>query len=104
MILCKIKKCLPFNAYLLEVKKEIDCKLTERSIELQIEFYGMDKPKENSYLFFSERLLDKNSSQFTQPYSFELFKGSITKTQLNSDQFAVLKTDEINYILKRIYG
>lgn len=104
MVLCKIKKCLKFNTYLLEIKKEIDCNACEKLTELQIEFYGIDQPKENAYLLLNEKLLDRNSTEFTQPYSFELYENKPTKEELNSGEFAVLKIDSKNIVLKRIYG
>lgn len=106
MVLCKIKKCLAFNTYLLTIKKEIDCNIYEKEIELQIEFYGINKPKENSCLLLNEKLLDKNSNEFTQPYSFELqqHKNKLTKRELYNSEFAVLEENNKYYILKRIYG
>lgn len=104
MILCKIKKCLPFNAYLLEIEKGQTKFKKENTFELVIEFYGMDKPKENSYLLINEKLLDKNSSEYTQPYSFELCKTKIKKEELIDSNYAILKVENKNLLLKRICG
>lgn len=104
MALFKIKKNLEFNTYVLDVVKPEENENLERTYTLQLEFYGVDKPSINSYLFLNNKLLDRNSSEFTQPYSFELSNKKVTKEDFVNPDFAVLKINKKNYILKRIYG
>lgn len=65
MSLLKIKECLPFSTYILDVLKSEKRENLVKTITLQIEFYGVEKPVKNSYLLLNEALLDKSSSIYT---------------------------------------
>ncbi len=96
----EIKKINKFNSYLFE-DAENKC-----NIELILEFYGLDKPTVGDKLLIHEELLNTKSPEFTQPYAFELDKEINSKQvkDLNMKEFVVLRKNNKNYTLKRIYG
>lgn len=92
----KIQKVLKYNTYLLENENE--------KFELTLEFYGVLKPKEGDVFKVHEKLLDKNSIKFTQPYAFELTDISQEMIEELNEEYAVLYSENKVYTLKRIYG
>lgn len=97
MAFLKIEKCLPFGAFLFFDEK------TKKRVELVLQFYGIDAPKVGDHIFLHESLLDKKNKNFTQPYCFELFEGDFPQKEFDAE-FAVLKTDDKVFVLKRVYG
>ena len=98
MIACIFEKVLDYNTYILKTKKG--------SFELVLEFYGVDKPKVGDKMLISEKLFDKNSQFYTQPYAFEISntkKASEVK-QTNDINYIVLSVNDKVCVLKRIYG
>ena len=76
------------------------------SINLVLEFYNTKKPKVGDKILIHEKLLNKNSSLFTQPYSFEINQEYKPEEIKNMDdmEYAVLKSGGKYVSLKRVYG
>ena len=93
----KIEKVKAHSCYVLKEKEETE--------ELVLEFYGLNNPISGDLLLIHEKLLDRNSVEFTQPYAFELADINPERIEkLNDKEYAVLVTENKVYSLKRIYG
>ena len=93
----KIEKVMTHNCYVL--------KENDKTEELILEFYGLAKPKAGDFLLINEKLLNRKSIEFTQPYAFELTDISQEMIEtLNDKEYAVLISENKTYSLKRIYG
>lgn len=98
MISCEFKEVLEFNTYILNCG--------EKTFELMLELYGVDKPQLGDNIIIHEELLDVNSKYYTQPYAFEV-KNSLDLKKVkeeNNKEFIILQINNKNYVLKRIYG
>ena len=98
MVSCVFEKVLKFNGYLLSFENQKE--------EYTFEFYGIEKPKVGDKILIHKNLLDKTANSFTQPYAFELNKNVEPKKVNEKDdpEFIVLRLNNKNYVLKRIYG
>lgn len=96
MVYCKIKKCLPYNVYILEV--------FNKQVEFVLEFYGVNAPKIGNSLVLHENLFDTKSPKFTQPYCFELSNQKVISENDLDEETAILKDGKNIYVLKRVYG
>ena len=76
--------------------------------ELLFIFYSGDKPKIRDTIKIDERLLDKRSEFFAQPFCYEFLgeENEIIKNYINKQptEYIILKTQDKNIIYKRIYG
>lgn len=99
MVSLKIKDVLDFQEYIVKGKG------VETSIVLDI--FGLSgKLNVEDNLMLHEELLDKNSTTYTMPISFEVVTnktGEEIKSE-NNKEYAVVKTNGKIYALKRIYG
>lgn len=95
-----VKKTLDFNFFeLLDAEKN--------TFLLQLEFYNLPSFGIGDQIVFKdERLLDKTSSVFTQPYAFEMANVDCEKKQVfeNDPNITVAKIGGKTFCLKRIYG
>ena len=73
---------------------------------LLLEFFGMDKPKKGDVLLLPEKLLDRRSVNFVQPYSFEPLKSEedLKNGKYTKDDVAGIIKNGKEFLLKRIYG
>lgn len=98
MITCVFKEILNYNTY----------KLTNKTgeTELIFEFYDVQKPNVGDKILIHEDLLNKSSKEFSQPYAFTINKEFSARkiNDLNNKEFIVLRLNNKNYVLKRIYG
>ena len=92
----KIKEKKDNNEYILEDLK------TGEIYSLILEFYDISMPKVNDTLVLSEKLLDKKSSIYCQPYAFTLFNNDFK--DIHRNDIAGLITSSEKIVLKRIYG
>lgn len=74
--------------------------------DLIFEFIKINTPKVGDKVLIHEKLLNKNSSFFTQPYSFEINQEYKPEEIKNMDdmEYAVLKSGGKYIPLKRVYG
>ena len=98
MLHCEIKEILENNVYVLNFNGKMS--------KLVLEFYGINKPKVGDKLAIHENLLDKNSSEYTQPYSFMFVREIISKNikELEDKNFILAKIENKVCLLKRVYG
>ena len=76
------------------------------NIDLVLEFFDVNKPKVGDKILMHERLLNRNSSIFTQPYSFKRtldYEAEEIK-YMEDMEYAVLKVGKDYISLKRVYG
>ena len=78
-------------------------------IDLMFELYGLNKSfslQKDDIIYINEKLLNKNSSNYIEPYSFEVTKDYLPKNVvfLNMENCIVLKRKNKMLVLKRIYG
>lgn len=90
-----IERCLDYNGYLIN--------FNGKRIDLSLEFYGIDKPCEGAQITLDEKLLDKKSKEYTQPYSFEFVKNMKSGERI-ADKMIILQINGENFVLKRVYG
>ncbi len=81
-------------------------KVDKTRIELQLEFYGVNKPSVGDKILIHASLLNKKSSAYTQPYAFERSEEFQPKQvkEMDMKEFIVLRKNNKNHTLKRIYG
>lgn len=68
---------------------------------LIFEFYGGITPEIDNILCFNEKLLDRRSESFCQPYAFLLTQQD---EYIDDGEYLALRQNGQNYILKRVYG
>ena len=93
----KIVEIGQYNSYKLQTD---DGKM----VRLILEFYSMPKPKVGDEFFIDEKLLDRSSEYFVQPYAFEKTDIKLNDVQNDDIEIAVLKTENKTIVLKRLYG
>ena len=97
MVILEIESVNQFNNYTLKDKKN------NKSYNLYMEFYGIQKPVNGSSIALNEFLLNPNYEGYSQPYAFKLCENE-NSLNLNDTEKIALKTNTNKYILKRLYG
>jgi hypothetical protein len=94
-----IKEINKFNEYVLEDKDK-------NNYSLIMEFYDVQKPEVGDTLLLHENLLNKNSAEYSQPYSFGALdnKCGREKSLLTETEIIGLQYKNKKIMLKRIYG
>lgn len=95
MVACKIIEKKKYNEYILKVGS--------KEISLVLEFYGVDVSMGDS-IILDEKLLDKNSRGYVEPYAFEMLGVLSKNIKLPNTDFAVLSTKDGDKMLRRVYG
>lgn len=86
------------NIYILKDENQM-------TYELMFQFFNIQCPQKGDKILFPKELLKVDSKKYAQPYSYELQpKLSQAKLKNNLDEYVVLRIDQKNYVLKRIYG
>ena len=77
----------------------------KNEIELMLEFYPQIQILIGDKILMHEKLLDRNSKYYTQPYAFEItnFPNELVKEK-NSSEYIVISSNNKMITLKRIYG
>ena len=77
----------------------------KNEIELMLEFYPQIQISIGDKILMHEKLLDRNSKYYTQPYAFEItnFPNELVKEK-NSSEYIVISSNNKMITLKRIYG
>lgn len=98
MIVCEIKKVLPYNTY--------ELKAGDSVFNTVLEFYGVTKPSVADKLMIHEKLFNTKWQGYSQPYAFEVVEDMTPNEvkNLNHCEFIVLGSKGKNYVLKRVYG
>lgn len=84
-----------YGEYLLQNEKS-------EIISLILEFYGVENPNINDLLFINEKLLDRSSEYFVQPYAFTLYDEN--DVRMIEEDIAGMVKDGKHIALKRVYG
>lgn len=71
-------------------------------ISLILEFYGVENPNINDLLIINEKLLDRSSEYFVQPYAFTLYDEN--DVRMIEEDIAGMVKDGKHIALKRVYG
>lgn len=73
---------------------------------LLFEFHDMDNPKKGDVLLLPEKLLDRRSENFVQPYAFEPLESEkrIKGEKISQDDIAGILKKGKEILLRRIYG
>lgn len=71
-------------------------------ISLILEFYCVENPNINDLLFINEKLLDRSSEYFVQPYAFTRYDESDSRL-IEEDIAGMIKGGK-HIALKRVYG
>ena len=80
-------------------------KKTKQEQSLLLEFYEMDLPKVGDVLVLADKLLDRRSRDFVQPYAFTpTTEEEVKARNIDREDLAGLNTGNKNIILKRLYG
>lgn len=95
MINCEILKKMEYSEYIIKVKNKI--------INMVLEFYGIDV-NAGDILFLDEKILDKNSPEYTEPVSFRVVEKEEEKNSRENKEYAILYTSNAEIRLRRIYG
>ncbi len=93
-----ITKCKEYNAY------DFVQKSTGKKLSLQIEFYGINKPKEGDIIAISKDLLNPESEDYVQPYAFKVCDVNINKIKEAKEYLILSDSNNKKHILKRVYG
>ncbi|MGN1200954.1 MAG: hypothetical protein ACI4R8_01635 [Candidatus Caccovivens sp.] len=95
MIQLSIKEIKNHGEYVLQDK-------SGKKQSLILEFYNITPPSVDDVLFFHEKILNRSSENFVQPFAF----ASMTKEsqQINDEDIVGLHTKNGNFVLKRVYG
>ena len=98
MVTCIFEKILDYNTYI--------CKCGDKELEIMIEFIGIDKPNVGDKMLIHEDLLDTKLKHYTQPYTFIYLEDyEPILVQENEDkEYIILRINDENFSLKRIYG
>lgn len=98
MINCEVVEVLPYNTYVLKSKNN--------TYHQMLEFYEIDNPKVGDKIVLHEELLNVKSDVYTQPYAF-LFDKDLKIEKIRESDFidyAILKINDKDSLLKRVYG
>lgn len=78
-------------------------KENKQKISLQIEFYGISKLNKGDVVNICDKLLDRSSENFVQPYAFE--KCDIADfSKMDKHEKMIIEQQKEKILLKRIYG
>ncbi len=96
-----IKEITNNNFFLLEDEKS-------NKEELIFEFFSEVKPEKNDLIYLDEKIINKKSIYFTQPFSYELLGEGINimknYVDKNPTEYLILFKKNKKLIYKRIYG
>lgn len=92
-------KVLRLNSNCLYVFENED----KKQISLQLELYGISKLNKDDVVNICDKLLDKKSDDFVQPYAFE--KCDLADfSKLDKNEKMIVERKDEKVLLKRIYG
>lgn len=95
MVACKIIEKKKYNEYILKVGS--------KEISLVLEFHGVNVATGDS-IVLDEKLIDKKSIDYVEPYAFEMYGFASKTTKLPNADFAILSTKDGDKMLRRVYG
>jgi len=98
MVAYTIENILPNNTYIISGNNKRE--------NVMLELWGVNSPAVGDKILLNEELLNKNSSLYTQPYSFERVDAvdPMMIKESNDREFIILSSNQSIYTLKRIYG
>ena len=98
MIIFRINAVKQYGVYQLTNK--------EMNVEMVFEFHKVPQPKVGDLLMIHEKLLDKNSSEYTSMVAFEFDERELPLRikERNDKEYAVLQVSGQDFALKRVYG
>lgn len=93
-----IKSVLEFGGYsLLDERENI--------ISLSFQFYDLPRLEVGDEIFIDEKLLNKNSPDFTQPYSFvKSSEDEIVNSNVPLQEIGAIKCKKDKFLMRRLFG